>query len=142
MNRQQNKLTNTQTERLKYNIDGKNKHLDGNGLFMEVYPTGSKVWKFRYNKPQDNKRTQLTIGKYPAVSIAQAREKRDEYHALLAQGMDPQLHIQQEKQKQELAQNNTFFAMAEKWKAKMICPQKVRLYSNFIQGLSSVFHRA
>ncbi|RZN70217.1 hypothetical protein EIG77_08935 [Avibacterium paragallinarum] len=34
------------------------------------------------------------------------------------------------------------FVTTSNKKGILICPQKVRLYSNFIQGLSSVFHRA
>lgn len=73
MARTQNRLTNTQVERLKYIKDGKNEHPDGNGLFFEIYPTGVKSWCFRYNVPYTGKRTKFTIGNYPAVSIAQAR---------------------------------------------------------------------
>ncbi|NAT88456.1 DUF4102 domain-containing protein [Pasteurella multocida] len=111
-------LTNTQVEKSKYSTTANNELNDGGGLFLELYPSGAKRWRFRYNAPTTGKRTKFTIGDYPALSIADARNKREEYKSLLAQGMDPQLHIQQEKQKQELAQNNTFLAIAEKWKAK------------------------
>lgn len=88
MARKQNLLTNTQIERLKYVAGGKNSYNDGNGLFFEIYPTGVKTWRFRYNTPINKNRTKLTIGSYPAVTMAQARAKRDEYHSLLAQGID------------------------------------------------------
>ncbi len=111
-------LTNTQVEKSKYSTTANNELNDGGGLFLELYPSGAKRWRFRYNAPTTGKRTKFTIGDYPALSLAEARSKREEFKALLVQGIDPQLHIQQEKHKQELAQNNTFLAIAEKWKAK------------------------
>lgn len=113
-----NKLTNTQVERLKYSENGKNEYTDGEGLFFQLYPSGVKTWRFRYNHPQTKKRTKHTIGNYPAVSIAQARMKRDEINALLAQKIDPQIHFQQLEKEQELSNANTFQAVAERWKAK------------------------
>ncbi|MFA9499107.1 tyrosine-type recombinase/integrase [Mannheimia sp. E30BD] len=118
MARASNKLTNTQVERLKYSENGKNEYTDGGGLFLQLYPSGVKVWRFRYNHPQTKKRTKHTIGNYPAVSIAQARMKRDEINALLAQKIDPQIHFQQLEKEQELSNANTFQAVAERWKAK------------------------
>ncbi|MGX2950570.1 tyrosine-type recombinase/integrase [Ursidibacter sp. B-7004-1] len=118
MARTQNKLTNTQVERLKYVEGGKNEYNDGNGLFLQLFPTGTKTWRFRYNTPMDKKRTKCTIGNYPAVSIAQARAKRDEYQALLAQGIDPQVHKAKQEEEQRLSNSRTFKAMAEKWKEK------------------------
>lgn len=118
MARTQNKLTNTQVERLKYVEGGKNEHNDGNGLFLQLFPTGAKTWRFRYNTPKEKKRTKCTIGNYPAVSIAQARAKRDEYHALLAQGIDPQVHKAKQEEEQKLMNSRTFLAIAEKWREK------------------------
>ena len=40
---------------------------DGGGLYMEVYPTGGKVWRYRYRLK--GKRERVTLGKYPAVSL-------------------------------------------------------------------------
>lgn len=113
-----NKLTNTQAERLKYTAGGKNEHSDGAGLYFEIYPTGAKAWRFRYNHPQTGKRTKHTIGNYPAVSIAQARAERDKLQALLAQGIDPKVYIKQQEEEQALTNANTFLAVAERWKAK------------------------
>lgn len=93
-------LTNTQVEKSKYSTTANNELNDGGGLFLEFYPSGAKRWLFRYNVPTTGKRTKFTIRDYPALSIADARNKHEEYKSLLAQGMDPQLHIQQEKQKQ------------------------------------------
>lgn len=111
-------LTNTQVERAKYDPNGKNELNDGNGLFLQLMTTGSKIWRFRYNHPTTNKRTKTTIGNYPEITLAQARQQREEWRALLAQGIDPQTHKARLEREQELAEANTFLAVAEKWRAK------------------------
>ncbi|STO54900.1 integrase [Canicola haemoglobinophilus] len=111
-------LTNTQIEKAKYSKNGKNELNDGGGLFLQLTPVNSKIWRFRYNQPSTGKRTKLTLGEYPALSLAQARNKREEYRALLARGIDLQIHKQQQKRELELAKSNTFLAIAEQWKAK------------------------
>ncbi|HDR1236148.1 TPA: tyrosine-type recombinase/integrase [Pasteurella multocida] len=109
-------LINTQVERAKYTPNGKNELNDGKGLFLQLYPTGAKKWRFRYDKPTNKARTKLTIGEYPAITLAQARAKRDEYQALLAQGIDPQEHVKAEQQALQLQLENTFYKWAERWK--------------------------
>ena len=111
-------LTNTQVEKAKYIQGGTNELNDGKGLFLQLFPTGAKKWRYRYNHPQTKARTKITIGSYPAVSLAQARVKRDEFQALLAQQIDPQLHKTQQEQEEKLANSRTFRAVAEKWREK------------------------
>ena len=41
---------------------------DDGGLFVEVQPSGAKVWRYRYRL--NNKREKVTIGRYPAIPIA------------------------------------------------------------------------
>lgn len=108
-------LTNTQVEKAKPEDGELN---DGAGLFLQVSKIGTKTWRFRYNHPTTGKRTKITIGTYPAVSLAQARTKREEYRALLAQGIDPHIHKEQQAREKELASNNTFLAVALRWKEK------------------------
>ena len=113
-------LTNTQVERSKYDLNGKNELNDGNGLFLELKPTGTKVWRFRYNHPVNNKRTKTTIGNYPEITLAQARQQREEWRALLAQGIDPQTYRARIARELELAEANTFLSVAEKWREKKL----------------------
>jgi len=51
---------------------------DGNGLQLRCMPNGSKQWLLDYLKPSNKKRTSLSFGSFPGVSLAQARKKRDE----------------------------------------------------------------
>lgn len=88
---------------------------DGDGLMLRVKPTGTKTWIFNYYSPTTKKRTSLTIGTYPEISLAQARAKRDEYRALLAQDIDPQIHNQKIEEQSSLLAQNTFKVVCERW---------------------------
>jgi hypothetical protein len=60
---------------------------DEKGLYLEIAPTSSKYWRYKYRFAGKEKR--LAFGVYPEVSIAEAREKRDEARKLLKSGIDP-----------------------------------------------------
>ena len=57
------------------------------GLSIEVRPTGKKLWRFRFNKP-DGKATMISLGEYPDVSLKNARDKGRGKRSMLANGMD------------------------------------------------------
>lgn len=63
-------------------VFGACKLFDGGGMYLYVAPSGSKTWRLRYFKPNGKEGT-LIIGKYPIVSLAVARTKRDEARAVL-----------------------------------------------------------
>jgi integrase len=84
---------------------------DGNGLHLLVKPTGIKLWRFRYRFA--SKANMLSFGSYPEVSLATAREKRDEARKLLAAGSDPSQQKKLDKIAAATAANNTFGAIAE-----------------------------
>ena len=81
-------------------------------------PSGNKIWLFNYTKPNSTKRTNLKIGNYPSITLAQARAKREEFRALLAQGIDPQEKAKEEEQAINEQIENSFLSVAEKWKEK------------------------
>ena len=60
---------------------------DGGGLYLNIKTIGTKVWTIRYTI--DGKAKKTTFGNYPTVTLALARTKRDEFMALVAQGVDP-----------------------------------------------------
>lgn len=60
---------------------------DGGGLYLEITPTGSKFWRMKAKL--NGKAMRLSFGKYPDISLAQARKKRDEARKLIAEGKDP-----------------------------------------------------
>lgn len=103
-------LTDTLVRQVKFKPGTGNKHRDGDGMYLHVLPTGSKVWRMDYRHA--DKRKTLTIGDYPAVTLAQARKQRDKARELLAQGADPSTAKQIEKAVQAVAAANTFEAVA------------------------------
>ena len=62
-------------------------HADGNGMHLEVTPSGSKRWRFRYRF--DGKAKLISLGTYPDVSLADARDLRNKYRTLIRQNIDP-----------------------------------------------------
>lgn len=88
---------------------------DGNGLYLLIKPSGSKIWRFNYYRPITKKRTLVSFGGYPAVSLADARQKRENAKELLAKGIDPQEHKQAEEQRLFEEKNNTFEKIASSW---------------------------
>lgn len=60
---------------------------DERGLYVEVFPTGGVVWRFRYRI--NGKQEKLTLGKYPALTLKNARIKRDEAAQAAAMGTSP-----------------------------------------------------
>ena len=69
----------------------------GRGLFLLVLPSGTKSWCVKYRINQKEKR--LVIGKYPKVSIKQAREKCFEEQNRIAEGIDVSREKKLEKQR-------------------------------------------
>src|SRR5690606_13493259 len=64
------------------------KLFDGDGLHLAVKPTGVKTWRFKYIRP-DGREGLATFGRYPALSLKAARERRAEARTWLAHGKDP-----------------------------------------------------
>lgn len=65
---------------------------DSGGMYLEIRPSGSRLWILRYRVAGREKR--ISLGPYPEVSLRAAREARDEARALLRQGVDPSAHRQ------------------------------------------------
>ncbi|GAL13913.1 phage integrase [Vibrio astriarenae] len=114
MARKATPLTNTQVKQAKpkekeYSLS------DGDGLELRISKAGSKRWIFKYYSPTTSKRTNLSFGKYPEVSLAQAREQRRLTRELLVLNIDPK--AQRDAQKAEAKQNsaNTLESVAIEW---------------------------
>ena len=60
---------------------------DSEGLRLLVRPSGTKVWKYPYKL--HGKSNIFTIGKYPEISTAEARKRRDEARVLIQKGIAP-----------------------------------------------------
>jgi len=107
-------LTATQIQQAKpkekqYNL------VDGDGLALRVMPTGSKLWLFNYYRPVSRKRANLSIGKYPDLSLAKARTKAAEARELLAEGIDPKDHRDSILNAKQKELNNTLQVVFDNW---------------------------
>lgn len=107
-------LTHTEVQKAKATDKDLTLH-DGDGLFLLVKITGKKIWRFRYQVPGTSKRTMISLGAYPALSLADAREVRAEKLAMLVKGIDPQARADEEAEKLQIAQESIFVNVARKW---------------------------
>lgn len=85
----------------------------GGGLYLEVMPTGAKYWRWKYRFGGVEKR--VALGVFPAVSLAQARERRDLEYAKLRDGSDPAAKRRAQKLTARLATATSFEAIAREW---------------------------
>ena len=86
---------------------------DERGLHLSVYPNGSKLWQMRYRI--EGKERTASLGKYPEVSLAEARDKRDQMRKLVANDIDPVQSQKAAKEAKKLAQAHSFEAVARTW---------------------------
>lgn len=86
---------------------------DGDGLQLLVKVIGSKVWEVRYTIC--GKTTKTTIGKYPQVSLANARKIRDQYKAMALEGVSPTEQKKLSKMEQENNVKGQFHLVVYDW---------------------------
>ncbi|WP_449548848.1 integrase domain-containing protein [Lelliottia amnigena] len=98
---------------------------DGDGLFLLVKTSGKKLWRFRYQRPNSASRTNLSLGAYPALTLAAARQIRDQHLSLLAHGKDPQQQQEMVSEQRQIELDSIFSTVAANWfqlKSKSITP--------------------
>ena len=91
----------------------KTKLFDGGGLYLEITPAGGKVFRLKYRI--DGKEKTFTIGKYPTISLVEARQAAENARRLLVSGQDPSEAKRQEKRERQAAALNTFESIARRW---------------------------
>ena len=106
------KLTNTACENAKPK-EKSYKLADGQGMYLEIRPNGSKYWRMAYRI--NGKQKLLALGVYPEISLKEAREKRREARKLTDQGIDPSRHKQEVRRKASINALNTFKVVALEW---------------------------
>jgi len=89
------------------------KLFDGGGLYLEVLPHGSKLWRLKYRYLGIEKR--FSLGAYPLITLAEAREKREEAKKLLTQDIDPSMARQDNREAIVRNAANTFEVIAREW---------------------------
>jgi Arm DNA-binding domain len=96
---------------------------DSAGLYLEVSPGGAKRWFLKYRKRGDGNKagqwveSRMSLGAYPAVSLAQARKDRDAAKAVKANGLDPVQTRKVDKLKARAMQGDTFKDVAAEYMA-------------------------
>lgn len=73
-------LTNSKINRFKRSSKLQ-RHLDADGLYLEVSPVGSKKWRYRYKNFEGNW-TMKSLGSYPQINLERARELRDDFKSI------------------------------------------------------------
>lgn len=100
-------------------IDTPYKKADSGGLYLEIFPNGSKLWRWKFRTNGKEKR--LALGVYPTVSLTDARKRRDAERAKLGFGIDPALDRKRAKAAAKVNAANTFAAVAREYiDSKMI----------------------
>lgn len=88
---------------------------DGDGLRLRIKPNGSKHWIFNYYRPTSRKRANLSLGKYPDLSLANARKMTLEANELLAQEVDPQDEKKRKQDEHNAIHQHTFLNVSKEW---------------------------
>jgi len=86
---------------------------DEKGMYLEVTKAGGRYWRMKYR--YQGKEKLLALGVYPDVSLAQARAKRDEARALLADDTDPGQARKAAKREKAKTAANSFEVIAREW---------------------------
>lgn len=89
------------------------KLFDSQGLYLEVYPSGSKLWRYKYRYSGKEKR--MSLGPYPLVPLSEARLKRDKARKLLLDGLDPSFLKKEERRLSLEGGQNSFEAIGREW---------------------------
>lgn len=89
---------------------------DGDGLFLLITPTGGKLWRFKYRI--DGKEKLLAFGAYPAIGLADARQRREDAKKLLVNGVDPGEVKKAQKAAIVSEAENAFEIVAREWHGK------------------------
>lgn len=106
---------------------------DGGGLYLDVRPNGTKLWRYRYRIA--GKENVFAIGKYPESSLADARAEHGKARILVKRGVHPSHNRQVERLSNQTANANTFEAVAREWvskKAGSWTPYYQRQVTNFL----------
>ncbi len=110
---------------------------DAEGLFIMVSPSGSKLWRCAYRF--EGKQKLLALGKYPDVTLSDARDRMREAKKLLGKHVDPSQSRKAEKKERRKVYADTFSAVANEWfetnKSKWVASYSVRLRTRLDEDL-------
>ncbi|OTG88871.1 tyrosine-type recombinase/integrase [Acinetobacter sp. ANC 3813] len=91
---------------------------DHNGLCIEIRPSGTKLWRYRYRF--EGKASMLSLGEYPHVSLADARKAKDDARLMLNDGKNPSQVRKDEKIEASIQNANTFGLVSQEYIADIL----------------------
>jgi integrase len=106
-------LSDTQIRKAKAKEAAAYQMTDGRGLFLWVTPAGGKLWRWKYRFGGTQK--EMSYGRYPDVSLADARAAHAEARKLLANGIDPMAKRKADKAAVKASDANSFKTVAQLW---------------------------
>ena len=124
-------LNDTKIKKLKP-MDKPYRIADQGGLCIEVRSTGAKLWRVRYRFA--GKASMISLGEYPIIGLAEARQKQEEIKTLLANNIDPAAHRQQQKLDLNNIDKNSFAIIANEYAAERLSEKS--------QTYIDAFHRS
>lgn len=95
---------------------------DYGGLCIEVATSGTKLWRYRYR--YNGKARMIGLGRYPDVTLTEARKRRDEARRHLAADTDPSIAKRRRKKAKLAAAENTFEAVGRDWMKRQRVSEK------------------
>ncbi len=87
---------------------------DGAGLYLEQARSGERLWRLKYYRP-DGRENRISLGNLREVTLAQAREARDQARALLRNGRDPAAERRERKAEAQRHAAASFEVVARQW---------------------------
>ena len=117
---------------------------DSKGLYLAVMPAGGKLWRWKYRV--DGKEKLMALGGYPEVSLAEARERRDDARRLLGGGIDPMERRKALRAATQQQSGTTFEAIASLWmqhwkgdkSPRHVAGTQSRLNKNILPSLGAI----
>ncbi|MDP3675980.1 MAG: integrase arm-type DNA-binding domain-containing protein [Novosphingobium sp.] len=110
---------------------------DEKGLFLLVQPSGGKLWRMKYRFA--GKEQKLSLGRYPDVSLKEARKRRDEARIMIASGTDPAAAKREAKLEAQSEATDTFAAVADEYLAKCSREGREAVTINKSRWLANLF---
>ncbi|PNH91285.1 phage integrase central domain-containing protein [Vibrio diazotrophicus] len=87
----------------------------GDGLYLRIRPNGTKSWLFIYSAPHTKKRTKISIGVFPSIKLANAKQIAAKFRQNIMDGTDPKQASIEEKLSLKRQHSTLFGCVAEEW---------------------------
>lgn len=108
------------------------KIFDGEGLYVEIPPSGNLRWKFRYRLTGTTKDCRISMGHYPTLSIIEARKMRTEFKDMLQNGIDP---LDVKKRNKKINRNDKTIKIRTPFSVKITAETRIVKLENRIEEL-------